>query len=167
MRTWKNLLYFDAMPGRHRPIENWLSEMKAAGVNRIVCLTPQGEIVKRSTAYHLWRQTQTEYEVTDVPIPDYGVPDAAGTEVLWREAARVARDIERGKRVFIHCGAGIGRTGTFASAVLAVAGFGATEAMQEIKATGSRPETSEQVELVHSSPGHAMENWPENRKSVR
>jgi len=152
MRTWKNLLYFGAMPGRYRPIEDWLSEMEAAGVARVVCLAPQDEIAKRSMQYHLWRKSQTEYEITDVPIPDYGVPDAAGTDLFWREAVRVADDIEKGRRVFVHCGAGIGRTGTFACAVLVAAGYEANNAMREIREVGSQPETRRQTALVKSLP---------------
>ena len=152
MRTWKNLLYFDAMPGRYRRLENWLSEMEAAGVARVVCLAPQDEIVRRSTQYHLWRKSQTEYEISDVPIPDYGVPDAAGTERFWREAVWVAGDIKKGRRVFVHCGAGIGRIGTFACAVLVAAGYKADNAVREISEVGSQPETRRQTALVKSLP---------------
>lgn len=152
MRKWKNQLYFGAMPGRYQSIEEWLSEMKANAVTRVVCLAPPKEIQLRSPAYRLWRQHQTEYEVTDVPIPDYGVPDEDGTEFFWRAAARVARDIENGRRVFIHCGAGIGRTGTFASAVLVSAGYEPAFAIREITAVGSYPETPRQTELIADSP---------------
>lgn len=160
MRTWKNLLYFDAMPGRYRPIEDWLSEMNAAEVARIVCLAPQDGIVRRSTTYHLWRKSRTEYEITDVPILDYGVPDAAGTERFRREAVRVAQDIQSGRRVFIHCGAGIGRTGTFACAVLIASGYEANNAMREISPTGSHPETQMQVEPVEALPAEPESQEP-------
>jgi hypothetical protein len=75
MRTWNEKLYFGAMPGRYEAIETWLAELAEHRIDRIVCLAPQEEITRRSPAYHLWRAKQHDYEITDIPVPDYGIPE--------------------------------------------------------------------------------------------
>lgn len=48
MRTWNEQLYFGAMPGRNEKIETWRAELAEHRVDRIVCLTPEEEITRRS-----------------------------------------------------------------------------------------------------------------------
>lgn len=151
MRTWNDLLYFDAMPGRYGSIETWLVEMKENAIDRVVCLAPADEIRQKSPPYHLWRQHQTEYEITDVPVPDYGVPVDEAAQRFWEETVHTAQDVREQRKVFVHCGAGIGRTGTFAAGVLLAMGYEPASAIQEISAAGSQPETSRQKAFITSS----------------
>lgn len=148
MRNWNEKMFFGAMPGRYDGIETWLEELRRHSIARIVCLAPASEISRRSPAYHLWRAQQSDYEVTDVPVPDYGVPEDDDAARFWSEAERVAREIGDGKRVFIHCGGGIGRTGTFAAAVLISMGYEPAQAIREVEPTGSSPETARQREFL-------------------
>lgn len=67
---------------------------------------------------------------------------------VWEEAARVAQDTRDNRRVFIHCGGGVGRTGTFATAVLMSLGYDVEDAIREIAPLGSSPETPRQREFV-------------------
>ena len=148
MRTWNEKLYFGAMPGRNEAIGIWLAELAEHRIDRIVCLAPEEEIMRRSPVYHLWRAKQHDHEITDIPVPDYGIPEGSTADEFRQEAARVARDLGQGRRVFIHCGAGVGRTGTFAVAVLMELGYDLNAAIREIKPIGSGPETPRQREFL-------------------
>ncbi|MEX2443140.1 MAG: hypothetical protein WD492_06030 [Alkalispirochaeta sp.] len=48
----------------------------------------------------------------------------------------------------VHCGAGVGRTGTFADAVLMSLGYTYNDAYEEINAAGSHPEMPAQREFL-------------------
>lgn len=148
MRTWKDKLYLGAMPGRHESIEKWQDELQQHRIDRVVCLAPADEIKKKSPAYWLWRQKNADIEVTDVPVPDYGIPMGDDAAHFREEARRVAQEMRYGSRIFIHCGAGVGRTGTFAAAVLLAMGYDLSAAIREIEPLGSWPETSRQREFL-------------------
>lgn len=88
----------------------------------------------------------TIYPLTlvDIPIEDYGAPTVEVAPLFWREARRVAEMITAGERVFVHCTAGRGRTGTFGVAVLMNLGYEYADAAGELWAVGSYPEAEEQ-----------------------
>ena len=52
---------------------------------------------------------------------------------LMRGAAFVGDEIERGGKVYIHCGVGVGRAPTMTAAFLMTTGLSAEEALQQIK----------------------------------
>lgn len=166
MRTWNQQLFFEAMPGRYRPLDAWTEDLAREGIDLIVCLAPDDEVRKKSPAYAELRErnpdgieiasgtgTRTVPSVS-FPIPDYGVPSADQIPAFWDLASRVARVLHERGRVFIHCGAGIGRTGTLATAALIAMGRPTDEARAEIAATGSYPETDGQKALIEA--GHPI-----------
>lgn len=161
MRPWKNQLFLDAMPGRKKPgrpqgdFMQWLREMEEYAIGTVVCLAPDEQIAAESPEYAEWlarhESTATNasgVEIIRLPIDDFSVPVTFQVPVFWKRANEVAVTIGAGKRVFIHCGAGFGRTGMFAVAVLMEMGYSYDEALAEIKAVGSYPETAEQREFV-------------------
>jgi predicted protein tyrosine phosphatase len=168
MRTWNDGLFLDAMPGRKkkgRPqgdFAEWEREMKEHAIGTIVCLAPDEQIADESPEYMEWlarhershsaktAAAAASSAATDVqriirlPIDDFSVPVTFQVPVFWKRAEEVAASISAGERVFIHCGAGIGRTGMFAVAVLMKLGYSYDEAYAEIRAVGSYPETPAQ-----------------------
>ena len=161
MRTWKNTLFLDAMPGRQKvgrgsgDFDLWQQEMTENGIATVVCLTPEESIQAESPEYAAWRKRQYgfgRYELIDLPVDDFRAPEPFVAGRFWRQAKQVARKIEAGEKVFVHCGAGIGRTGMFAVAVLMQIGYTYDEAYREIEAIGSNPETPAQQAFLQNGP---------------
>ena len=102
---------------------------------------------------------QIDIEILRMPIPDRGVPS---TETLTSILNVMDRSMANGRPVFVHCFAGVGRTGTVVGCYLKRHGR-ATEqnviatiaGLRSLMPGGSEvsPHTPEQVQLV--------KNWKE------
>ena len=66
-----------------------------------------------------------------LPVPDMTAPTQATLEA---GVAAIASAIDAGQRVAVHCGAGLGRTGTLVAAYLVSTGLTAEQAIQEVRA---------------------------------
>jgi len=160
MRTWNKKLYLDAMPGRKKPgrpqgdFGLWLREIAENRIKTVVCLAPEKQIAAESPEYTQWRGRHTgasvseQFELIDIPVDDYQAPQPFIAARFWKAAGEIAERIQGGERVFVHCGAGIGRTGMFAVAVLMKQGSSYEDAYQEINAVGSYPEVPAQKEFL-------------------
>lgn len=159
MRNWKGKLYLGPMPGLEEPFSRWLEQLETIGIHRVVCLNPSDEIDRLSPEYAAWRKDASAGNpsvghvphLIDIPITDGSIPDEAQTDHFWSGAALVASAIDIGERVLIHCTAGRGRTGTFATAVLMTKGYSLVDAATEIYEVGSYAETSEQESFLESA----------------
>ncbi len=168
MRTWKNRLYLDAMPGRKFAgrlagnFSRWLREMEEHRIGTVVCLAPEEQIAAESPQYRVWRERRRHRQadgtgksrvtLIDLPIDDLQAPALFAAGRFWNTARHVAELIDNGERVFIHCAAGIGRTGMFAVAVLMSLGYDYPVASREIAGVGSLPETPAQREFLKRGP---------------
>lgn len=140
-------LYLHSMPGRCEPFGKFVDETQRLCVKTVVRLTPLDEVERRSAEYaQALRGGGLPWQELAVDVPDYGVPE--DRDAFVRLASEVARRLQQGARVLVHCGAGIGRTGTFAACVLIALGLDRAEAIRRVKAAGSWPETGDQEALV-------------------
>ncbi|MGD9480185.1 protein-tyrosine phosphatase family protein [Shinella sp. G-2] len=139
-------LWLGPMPGRLRPFDEDMEALRSQQIMRIVSLTSLAEIEGKSPLYAAALADGIEIAVSRFPIMDFGVPeDEAG---LFALAGETAQALSAGDRVFVHCAAGIGRTGTFAICILRALGLDAAEATARVADAGSGPETEAQKALV-------------------
>ena len=147
-------LYLVAMPWTRGPLERTWEGLRDKGVQVVVCLAGPEEIRRKSAAYAASLEAQAvPCLVESFPVADFGVPD--DREAFWALACRVGKRLTGGERVVIHCGAGIGRTGTLAACVLLALGEPPAQAEQAVSAAGSHPETAAQRALVSWCAGRA------------
>ncbi len=140
-------LWLHSMPGRREPLEHVWEQVRIQAVQAIVCLAGSEEVRAKSPSYAAALDAKTvPCTVEPFPIPDFGVPD--DREAFWSFASKIATQLGAGGRVLIHCGAGIGRTGTLATCVLLALGQPPVKAQEVVSTTGSHPETAEQRELI-------------------
>jgi len=140
-------LYLHSMPGRRESWDDFVSEAKQQGIDVIVCLTSDDEIQEKSAAYaNAISNNLLNCKTESYPILDYGVPEDQGVFAVF--IRRIAELLRSGSAVLAHCGAGIGRTGTFAICLLIALGMNRNLAERTIRDAGSYSETPEQLALV-------------------
>ncbi|HXZ58538.1 MAG TPA: ADP-ribosylglycohydrolase family protein [Steroidobacteraceae bacterium] len=127
-----------------------LAHLLGAGIGFFIDLTQAGELAP----YEAELPAGVEY--LRKPIPDHGLPEEPG---YMAEVLQCLRQALRGPRpVYLHCRAGIGRTGMVAGCFLAEEGSGGEAALTELNRSWqecarsaqwpSVPETDAQVEYV-------------------
>lgn len=86
-------------------------------------------------------------DLLHLPVPDFTPP---GQDAINEFLAKARFYRHEGKAIVVHCGAGIGRTGTMIACYLVDKGFGAAEAIELVRQ--ARPgsiETHEQEQVIH------------------
>jgi protein-tyrosine phosphatase len=115
--------------------------------DRIVCLCERHELDERYPGYVSWLVSHQDQAAMWVPIPDLHAPSLPELLPLL---VRLRQLIQAGHGVLMHCGAGIGRAGTLATALLMDMGVGQAQALS-IVATArplAGPEAGAQSELL-------------------
>ena len=129
--------------------------MERVGADAVVCLNEEYELTDRYPDYVAWLRTQPPRRALWYPIRDLHAPALEQfTPVLTGLVDRVAA----GERIIVHCGAGIGRAGTTAVAVLVSLAVPLDEALERVRRhrPGAGPEVGPQLELVRRLHEHLV-----------
>ncbi|MCS6948147.1 MAG: dual specificity protein phosphatase family protein, partial [Steroidobacteraceae bacterium] len=128
-----------------------IDKLLQSGIDAIVDLTMPGEL----PPYHARLPLSVEYQRR--PIRDHSVPDT--TEQMSEIVELIDELLERGRTVYVHCRAGIGRTGMAMACFLIGRGAEPDAALEELNRLFGQsaraalwpgvPETPEQVQFVH------------------
>jgi protein-tyrosine phosphatase len=130
-----------ACPGQAAPLERELADMRAAGATHLVTLLGDDELARLGAARIGAAAAAAGLTWWQVPVADFGTPDAAW-EADWAVAAPTLHAaLAAGEGVVVHCRMGLGRTGTIAARMLVEAGDSPEAAIAAVRA--ARPGTIE------------------------
>ncbi|MBF0544036.1 MAG: tyrosine-protein phosphatase [Candidatus Riflebacteria bacterium] len=140
-------LCLHSMPGCAEKLYDFFDEAKRLSIDVIVSLTSFDEINEKSPLYASAISDGTfVFKRECFGIPDFGVP--SDRKAFAEFVRKMANLLCTGKTIVVHCGAGIGRTGTFAICLLLSLGIERREAEKAVSDAGSHPETEEQESLT-------------------
>ncbi len=140
-------LLLHSMPGRYEAIESVWHQVRSQAIGAIVCLAEKDEIHEKSFEYAQALKTgAVPCFVLHFEIPDRAAPE--NRDAFWALACDVAKRLQSGESVLIHCAGGVGRTATLAISVLVALGEPASEARSVVSRAGSTLETLPQSKLV-------------------
>ena len=131
--------------GKHFVAPDPDAALDTVGADRVVCLCEEGELALRYPAYPAWLRSSPR--AVWFPVPDLHAPSLG--QVL-PFLGHVRTDLAGGQGMLMHCGAGIGRAGTLAAALLMSFGI---ERHQAVATVGvhrpmAGPEAGAQEELL-------------------
>jgi len=118
--------------GKHAVAPDPEALLERLGATTIVALNEVHELDDRYPDYVVWLRASTN--AVWHPVPDLHAPPLDEALVLVDE---LRRRLQSGEHVVLHCGAGIGRAGTIAAALLMRAGLSHDEALARV--ASSRP----------------------------
>ena len=128
--------------------------LERIGATTVVCLNESDELAGRSPEYVEWLRSNHETRAIWFPVPDLHAPEVVDALPLLDE---LRARLEAGDSVLLHCGAGVGRAGTIAAALLVTLGVPLDEALATVAANRplAGPEAGAQAEFLDALTLHA------------
>ena len=126
--------------------ESALADLAQQGISVLVNLHQRGHDPTRLARHGL-------VEV-HIPVKDFSAPSP---EQIARGIAVISEAVAAGERAAVHCGGGLGRTGTLLACYLVDQGWEAEEAIDRVRA--ARPGSVETAGQVAAVETYARETW--------
>lgn len=135
--------------GKHFVGPDVEAALDATGATTVVCLNQPDEIADRYPEYVDWLRANRHGRALWYPIHDLHAPDTERARELLDD---VVERITDGEVLLVHCGAGIGRAGTLAAAVLMRLGVPMADAVDTVAAHRpmAGPEAGAQRDLLEN-----------------
>lgn len=133
--------------GKHLVGPDVEAVVERVGADVVVCLNEAHELADRYDDYLAW--LRADARALWFPIHDLHAPGLDETRPLLDE---LVDRLRRGQRLVVHCGAGKGRAGTIAAAILLAFGATLDGALAAVASArpGAGPEAGAQVELLRA-----------------
>jgi protein-tyrosine phosphatase len=133
--------------GKHYVGPDPEAALAETGATTVVCLTERHELEDRYPRYVAWLDAEAGSRACWHPIPDLGAPAIPDAVALLDD---LAARLRAGDGLLVHCGAGIGRAGTVAAALLIDLGLDLDAAVAQVAAHRpmAGPEAGAQRELL-------------------
>jgi hypothetical protein len=136
------------LAGKHYVGPDPGSVLAECDASTVVCLCESFEFEDRYPGYAAWLDSDAGGDRSVWwPVPDLHAPPLESARSL---VAEITRRLDAGEGVLVHCGAGMGRAGTIAAAVLMHYGLTLEEALDTVATArpGAGPEAGVQKELL-------------------
>ena len=135
-----------------------LDHLREAGINYFIDLTEEEEMPK----YRTLLPQQSHY--LRCPIRDTDVPEDVAQMQELQSRIRTALALDR--RIYIHCRAGIGRTGLVIGCYLAEGGLDGESALNELNRLWHQSERAKSWPIVPQTAEQAdyIRRWPQHRR---
>lgn len=140
-------LFASPMPyGPYDPFNQLIREYRRNRVNVVVPLVTDEEMAKKAARNLPKVYAGEQIDVIRFPIPDLTSPSLAE---VTQSIEKIVGELRAGKRVVVHCNAGLGRTGVVLACILCrISGMSGNDAISYIKSYLSLKMTDEQVRFV-------------------
>ena len=137
------------LAGKHLIAPDPIAALEATGTDRIVCLCQREELLPRYEAYVDWLDAVDDRLGAWRPVHDLHAPEL---DEAQRLLAELSDDLDQGRGLLIHCGAGIGRAGTIAAGIMIWRGWTLDEALHLVASSRpmAGPEAGAQTALLEA-----------------
>ncbi|MFZ9157704.1 MAG: protein-tyrosine phosphatase family protein [Ilumatobacteraceae bacterium] len=131
--------------GKHLIAPDPEGTLLSVGATHVVCLVREYELADRYPSYVEWLRSSGS--ATWFPINDLSLPRL---EEIRAPFQSVYSRVHGGESVIVHCAAGIGRAGSFATALCMMSGMNLDVAVAHVRRhrPGAGPEAGEQREVL-------------------
>jgi len=149
---WRGRMAVATRPRGGDWLEDEADGWRCAGLDVVVSLLEEEEAAQLQLSSEGDIARSKGIQLISFPIPDRGVP--ASMPAALGLLRSLAKALEEGKNVAVHCRQGIGRSGLIAAAVLVTSGIGLEKAIETVSAARGQaiPETPAQLEWIHHLP---------------
>lgn len=127
--------------------------LERTGASVVVCLNEEAELAHRYDDYVVWLKANAAGKAHWYPIHDMHAPSLDALDAL---VTQLRARLDTGDGIVVHCGAGIGRAGTIAAAILISHGMRVDEALTHLRASrpSAGPQTSAQERILEEFAAH-------------
>ena len=154
--SWRGRLALATRPRGGDWLEDEASGWRRAGLDLVVSLLESEEAAQLDLVQEAGVAMSKGIDFISFPIPDRGVP--ASMQAALSLLGKIAKALDEGKNVAVHCRQGIGRSGSIAAGVLVTSGIEVEKAIEVVSSARGQtiPETPAQLQWIRRLPSERL-----------